>query len=179
MELQQQFVTANLSVGLAVLALVWFCMRRKTKIDEFREEIFTLRDELFDYMVAHELPFDLRAYRVMREDLNEFIRVAPAMTPTAFILVALLANSHGKERPKLITAINEVHDDAHRRRFNEARRAAGQAFLTFLGPVGWMIRLASKFMPFAERIRQQLNSLSLPEIGSAIPNRSARHRMAR
>ena len=46
---------------------VWYIfMYKRTRADRLREDLFTIRDELFDYMWQHGLPYNLPAYRRMR-----------------------------------------------------------------------------------------------------------------
>ena len=78
-----------LSMGVAAILVIWLYMRRKTKVDEYRETLFTLRDELFDYMWQHNLPFDLPEYRRLREQLNQGIQVAAEVAPLSFLVAGL------------------------------------------------------------------------------------------
>lgn len=63
-----------LSVGAA-----WFVysyLYKRVRLDAFREELFTLRDDLFDYMEARGLPFSTHAYGLLRSSINGMIRSA-------------------------------------------------------------------------------------------------------
>lgn len=73
---QEQVYLAQLLPTLMLATVVLSCVWRTTKVDCYRENMFTLRDELFDYMWRNGLSFDLRAYRLMREYINGSIRIA-------------------------------------------------------------------------------------------------------
>ncbi len=60
----------------ALLGLWWlyFYAWRPYRTDRTRQQLFRLRDELFEYWDDHDLPFDHEAYRLMRDMLNGMIR---------------------------------------------------------------------------------------------------------
>ena len=87
MEAQDQLAIAQLCLSLALIVFGVCYMHRRTRVDRYRERLFTLRDGLFDYMWKNDIPFDLPAYRLMRAFLNGAIRVASEVTPTMFLAV--------------------------------------------------------------------------------------------
>ncbi len=62
-------------VSLAGLCLLYL-LYRDYRIDRFRQSMFELRDRLFDEALAGRLPFDHRAYGIMRTTMNGYIRFA-------------------------------------------------------------------------------------------------------
>lgn len=80
-------IQIGLSAGLILFAIAF--MHRRTRNDRYREDLFTIRDELFDYMWQNGIPFDLPAYRQLRDALNGAIRVAD-MPGLAFVTLLLL-----------------------------------------------------------------------------------------
>ena len=62
-------------------------MYRLTRVDAFREDIFSIRDELFDYMWRNNLPYDMPAYRLTRLQLNGMIRVSDQIHLFTFVVV--------------------------------------------------------------------------------------------
>lgn len=47
---------------------------------EFRQEMFAIRDEMFDYAESRSISFDDPAYRLLRQLMNGFIRYAHRIT---------------------------------------------------------------------------------------------------
>jgi hypothetical protein len=43
-------------------------------LDRFRQDVFGLRDELWDFAASGQISFDDPAYRLLRQLMNGFIR---------------------------------------------------------------------------------------------------------
>jgi hypothetical protein len=68
---------ATASCGLvAVMFWLWPCVR----LDVFRQEMFAVRDELFDYAASGKIEFNHPAYRLLRQSMNGFIRYGHRLT---------------------------------------------------------------------------------------------------
>ena len=68
-------------LSLVVLVFVLFSWWPEQRIDIFRQQMFALRDELFDFALEGEIEFDNPAYTQLRELMNGFIRYAHNLTP--------------------------------------------------------------------------------------------------
>lgn len=156
MDAQDQLAIARLCLGLVLVAFAMVCMRRRTNVDRYRESLFTLRDELFDYMWKKDVPFDLPAYRLMRAFLNGAIRYADAFTPTTFV-VGMLAIRRAAPAPGISAAIDEIEDPDVRERFRRTRSAFVDVSLVFLGPIGVLVRWAVKLGRFQRAVRTQVD----------------------
>jgi hypothetical protein len=66
---------------LIVLALVIFWLWPEQRTDLFRQQMFALRDELFDFAADGKVVFDEPAYILLRQLMNGFIRYAHNLTP--------------------------------------------------------------------------------------------------
>ena len=157
MEAQDQLAIAQLSLSLALIAFAMVYMRRRTKVDRYRENLFTLRDELFDYMWKNDIPFDLPAYRLMRAFLNGGIRVADEITPTKFIVVMFALWREPPPAPAFSVEIDQIEDPSIREHFRQTRRDFIEASLVFLGPIGLIIRSAVKLERFKCAVRAQVD----------------------
>ena len=64
--------------GLSLLGLwVWFFwLYRDYRVDAYRQRVFALRNELWDYAAAGHISFDDPAYLVVRNRMNGLIRFA-------------------------------------------------------------------------------------------------------
>lgn len=77
--------------GLLALFYLAFWMYRDYQVDRFRQQIFSFRDELFDYAAAGKISFDHPAYTLMRRTMNGYIRFAHQMTFTHLLVGLFVA----------------------------------------------------------------------------------------
>ena len=155
MDMQDQATAMYLSLSLAALAVLWFYVRRMTKIDEFRETLFTLRDELFDYMWENDLSFDDPAYCELRESLNRGIRMAEILTLPIFLTgvgVLILA----RRLPSLPEALPGI-DDRQQQYFRQVENRAGEAALILLGPGVRTLKVIARMEVIARRSRKRIH----------------------
>lgn len=68
------------AICLGLLAIVLLKFWAEARLDAFRQEMFALRDELFDYAADGRIKFDDPAYRLLRQVMNGFIRYAHQLT---------------------------------------------------------------------------------------------------
>ena len=161
MGLQEQVYLAQLLPTLVLVTVVLAYVWRRTKVDYYRESVFTLRDELFDYMWQNGLSYDLRAYRLMRESLNGTIRIADILTPISFIGVLLLVRRHPTPaRRQLAIAIAEIEDAGVREHFERIDGESIRRLLRFLGVAGLLISAAYKLTRFKHWGRAQVDRWS-------------------
>lgn len=66
---------------LVVLAVVIFWFWPEQRNDLFRQQMFAIRDELWDFAAADNISFDDPAYMLLRQLMNGFIRYAHNITP--------------------------------------------------------------------------------------------------
>ncbi len=68
-------------LSLLVLVFVMFLFWPEQRVVLFRQQMFALRDELFDFALEGKIEFDDPAYTQLRELMNGFIRYAHNLTP--------------------------------------------------------------------------------------------------
>ena len=155
MDAQDQVVIAQLCLSLI---LIWFAlgyMYKRTRTDRYRETLFTLRDDLFDYVWKNELSYDLPAYRLMRAFLNGSIRVADEVTPLSFVVLMFTIAHRMPAGDRLYAAIEAIDDPRIQKHFMETRDECVRALLVFLGPIGAIVKLGYKVGRFGSWLRQQ------------------------
>jgi hypothetical protein len=81
-------------LGLWIL-LFWFY--RDYSIDKVRQEMFALRDQLFDEAEAGLIPFDHAAYGLLRSTMNGFIRFAHKLTLPDLLVLGVVDRFSGDE----------------------------------------------------------------------------------
>jgi len=129
---------------VAGLAVLWFAhsyMWRRTRLRSFREDLFTMRDELFDYMWQKGLSYDLPAYGEMRSLFNGSIRVIEYLRGP---LVIHLAGrfSQRTEPSSLFQTIEAIEDPEVKRHFKEVLVGEfGGRLIRYLG-LHWFVLAA-------------------------------------
>ena len=81
-------------LSLLCLAGLWFLLfilYRQYVVDRFREDMFALRDEIFDFASTGKIGFDSSAYQILRGTTNGFIRFAHKMGLLQLVTFASLA----------------------------------------------------------------------------------------
>jgi hypothetical protein len=68
----------------------WHLGVRKNLLDTYRQGLFELRDELFDYAAVGKIAFDDEAYRYLRRRINVMSRFAHRLTTLDMILSELI-----------------------------------------------------------------------------------------
>lgn len=68
------------AISTALLVIVLWRLWPSSRLDIFRQQMFVVRDELFDYAFAGNIDFSHPAYRLLRRSLNGYIRYAHQLT---------------------------------------------------------------------------------------------------
>ena len=148
-------------LGLAILVFGWLYMYRKTRVDRYREDLFTLRDELFDFMWKQEISFDIAAHRLLRQTLNGAIRCAGDIRPLSFVIGASLILRQGRASDPLSEALDAVEDPDVRAYFLAVRKRFVSRFLRFLfeeGVLGAVTRLTGRLLRLQESVQARLEA---------------------
>lgn len=74
MNSEQIVILLTSSASLAFLWILYFWLYKGYMVDKFRQNMFVLRDNLFDEAAAGMIDFDHPAYGTMRRTMNGFIR---------------------------------------------------------------------------------------------------------
>lgn len=125
--------------GVWLLALLALFLFREYRVDRFRQRIFEVRDELFDYAAEGKISFDDPAYGALRGLLNSYIRFAHRLSLTRTVSMLLLRRCVPNpvlERSvsELLRPINELPAGEVRDRLRDIQsRASSEIF----GFVAW------------------------------------------
>jgi len=92
-------IVSALQLALSMFAawFLYFLCWREYKVDAFRQKLFALRDDLFDYAQSGSIAFNDPAYTTLRSLLNGIIRFAHRMTFTRFVVLA--ASTKSQDNP--------------------------------------------------------------------------------
>lgn len=122
------------SLGLLALCLFAFYLWRDYRLDVFRERVFSLRDELFLYVLANRIDFANVAYSGLRDRMNTVLRFAHEFTFTRFVLAVFL-RPFGEQNLELVAwekAVDQLPEEDMRRRLREFRDAFAFAMLDYI-----------------------------------------------
>jgi len=124
--MESMFVVIANWVLLSCLWWLWFVEYKQYRLDRTRQDLFSVRDDLFEYWDRHNLDFDNPAYRLTRDMLNGSIRFAHRLS---LIRLAGSFVSHKRFGKRLWVAHEEELarglqslPKKHRKKIQEARR---------------------------------------------------------
>ena len=75
--------------GLLLIWAIWSFGLRPALIDTFRQRVFEIRDEMFDYAAAGNIDFNHPAYGTIRTLMNGYIRFAHRIDPALILISAV------------------------------------------------------------------------------------------
>ncbi len=191
MTLNEQSLIFHFFLGIGLLLFAWGYMLKRTRIDIFREDMFNIRDELFDYVWRNDLSFDLPAYRIMRDLLNGAIRAAEKINLVSFFVFEFYNRKRrgdiNRDADANITgAIQSLDSPEHRHHFNKIYWQIVRRLLTFallessnsiiFKPLHLLYKSASILQRARDLIYETgaLCSLELIELGRGSPTPTAK-----
>jgi hypothetical protein len=109
---EMEVATILLSL-VALLGLTWlvFAVFPELLLDEYRQGVFALRDELFDYAASGAIAFDDRSYGLLRSTMNGLIRYAHRMTLPRMYLTLRIGRPVQANFPPFHTRFTEATND--------------------------------------------------------------------
>ncbi len=135
----------QLQIGLTMLgvAMAWLCYvaYTRTRADRLREDLFTMRDALFDYMWQTGISFELPAYRLLRDSLNGAIRFVHQLRLAHVLLIAYALRRDLLGRSPVERQIEKIDDHEtrlHFKKVHDAMNARIMSCLLFEGPQ-WIV----------------------------------------
>jgi len=131
------------AICLCALAAVLLKFWAEARLDSFRQEMFALRDELFDYAASGKVGFDEPAYRLLRRSMNGFIRYAHQLTFFRLCITIIEIKLAGKPTETKWTddwekALNRVTDEDTRsalKKFHDRAMVCAAKRLIFGSPM--------------------------------------------
>lgn len=109
-------------LGALAIFLLWHLGVRPYLLDRFREELFILRDDLFDYAADGNIDFDDPNYGAVREWLNGSIRLAHRFGPVDTLLMSAFGRAAEREHPEIKERkqrIEQIADGTHGAKLQE------------------------------------------------------------
>ncbi len=108
-------------VAVSISSFVFFKLLPMYRVDLFRQSMFALRDELFDYARSGKIQFNDPAYVLLRALMNGFIRYAHHLTVYRTLMTGLHRKINGGKphlawNQKWEIAQSRVQDEEVRRK---------------------------------------------------------------
>jgi cbb3-type cytochrome oxidase subunit 3 len=124
-------------LSLILLVIIVFAWWPAQRVDLFRQQMFALRDELFDFAIDGKVSFDDPAYALLRHLMNGFIRYAHNLTPFRTLMSFLRWKCTSKEPLKgwavaWEQALNKVSDQDTRAKLQGFHSRASMLVLSHL-----------------------------------------------
>ncbi len=91
------FELLTASLGAFCLWVLWFYFLKKQLIDSFREELFSVRDELFNLAASGEISFENSSYIELRYLINGMLRFGHRISLTTLVTASYGANREALE----------------------------------------------------------------------------------
>ncbi len=131
---------------LGLWSLVIFKILPTVRVDSFRQNMFSIRDRMFDFAAAGNIGFDDPAYLLLRQQMNGLIRFGHQLSVFRILLGTLkgLLIRELSETPSFQelwdAAIKKVENEEVRRQlvaFHDQSRALAMKYLVMGSPSLW------------------------------------------
>jgi hypothetical protein len=167
--------------GLVLL----FKILPEVRLDSFRQKMFGIRDELFDYAADGNISFDHPAYVSLRRQMNGFIRYAHHMTAFRILMTIAIHKFRRMDPPpedwqtRWLNSVNSIKDERVRERLRDFHCAAIVAMKRrFLSgsPLLWVITIVFAMQMMlqgaAKGLSQMMSAASMKAFTGPINDRT-------
>ena len=136
-----------------IVALLWAILVFKiipdARLDGFRQKMFSIRDEMFDYAADGKISFDHPAYVMLRHQMNGFIRHGHQLTVFRCLMTLAIRKVQGADldtswHSEWEKSLDSLQSDEIRgvlRSFHQRSMWLAAKRLLFGSPVLWFITL--------------------------------------
>lgn len=118
----QSVAFLHLTINALVLWFVWHVPWRSSCQERYRQKLFEVRDELFDFARSGGISFNDPAYIALRANINGLIRFSHIMGVTRLAMFVIFKRYIGevpKLHPTLTSAIAQVKGKAAKEKLTE------------------------------------------------------------
>jgi hypothetical protein len=138
---------SHLVISLLALWFLYFFCWREHRIDAYRQRLFGVRDDLFDYAASGTIRFDDPSYTTLRDLSNGLIRFGHRLTFTRVWAVAFLGKTLSRPNPMEAWMVDvQKHSPDVRDRLLKAHKEIQKASLLHvlaLSPLAWVCVLVT------------------------------------
>jgi hypothetical protein len=144
-----------LGLNILIIMGVWHFIVKKTLLDNTRDKLFDLRDELRRVHLEHGWAIDTATYGNLRAMINAYLRYTEnySVWQVTAVRVELQKQEHAKLRKHLVSSINANFKASNQKQaayVADVRRRAGKALVDFsVYNSGLLLLIAILITPYA------------------------------
>lgn len=135
-----------LAVALGMWSIVIFKIWPELWLDRFRQSMFSVRDDLFDFAAKGNISFEDPAYVLLRRQMNGFIRFGHQLSVFRLLMtkcmsMAIGESDHTEWHDSWNSALENVKDHEVRSRLMDFQRQGAFIAISYLiggSPVLWL-----------------------------------------
>jgi len=122
----------RLTLGVLLIWAIFYLSIRAFLLDNLRQNLFAIRDDLFDFAADDGISFDDSSYRELRDDLNSLIRFANKVSMLRLLLAQFFGGPTDSTKIKnWIERVNQLPPLA-KRKLISARMAALRELMLYI-----------------------------------------------
>jgi hypothetical protein len=164
------------AVCLALLIPLLLSLLPTVRLDEFRQNMFSVRNELFDYAAAGHISYNDPAYRLLRQLMNGYIRYGHQLTFFRVFLTVIQSKTMGRANDLTWTtrwekALANIKDEKVRSSlssFHDRTAILVATRLVFGSPVLIIFLLCAIFTMMVHKGLRSLNQILNEATSSAV-----------
>lgn len=128
-------IIATSAVSVIGLATWWFWLQSAYARDSFRQKVFALRDEMFDYAAEGAIPFENPAYAELRLLMNRVLRFAHRITfwkTLGYVFIESVSEEHEQAfsfRNEWVRSVNSIADPDVRAKLYDFESRLGELII--------------------------------------------------
>jgi hypothetical protein len=172
----------------SVVAIFWvvvlFKILPEVRLDSFRQQMFAIRDELFDFAADGHISFQHPAYALLRRQMNGFIRYGHHLTVFRMLMSVAIHKISGDPKPtewhaEWENALRTIESESVRRKLEQfhhrgmvlaVKRLLAGSPLLWATTLIFMVQLL--FQGAAKGMRQLVRAASKKTLRGPINDRS-------
>ena len=163
----------HLAISLLAIWFLYFVCWREHRMDTFRQNLFALRDELFDFAQSGGIAFDDPAYTTLRNVANGMIRYAHQMNFSRVLAILVFGNLPQTNRMGDWVRDVEMRSPVVKKKLLKIHAEIGRAIFWHTmawSPVAWIcMALALPIGLVAELLKVRISFVRQPhEISSVL-----------
>ncbi len=167
MEIRQLTYIFESVICLALLIPLLLSLLPAVRLDGFRQDMFAVRDELFDYAATGNISFSDPAYNLLRQLMNGYIRYGHQLTFFRICMTVFQAKVMGNTKElvwttkweKALANISDKKVRASLTAFHEKTAALVATRIVFGSPVLILVLLCAMLTVVVHRGLQSLRQL--------------------
>ena len=137
----------------------WLYYYKKYQLDSYRQDIFTIRDELFIYAAEGNISFEHEAYQMARTYLNGSIRFAERLSLLRMVIMRVEFKKHDSHFEKEIERKLSGLSSDQRAVINTSLNNAINRTILYIGDKNVLIVITYYMVKYLRFLSSSINSL--------------------